>query len=63
MNRRKSSLAISAVMLFVICGNLYRVSSRISIRTVDFLSILALGIIVGIMISQIVALIRDKEKD
>jgi uncharacterized membrane protein len=63
MSRRKNTIATLAVLLLVIGGNLFRISSNIHIRTVDFLSIFAIGVIAGLMISQIIALVRDKEKE
>ena len=63
MSRRKNTIATLAVLLFVIAGNLFRISANIHIRTVDFLSIFAIGVIAGLMISQIVALVRDKGKE
>jgi len=63
MSRRKNTIATLAVLLFVIGGNLFRISSNIRIRTVDFLSIFAIGVIAGLMISQIIALVRNKEQE
>jgi hypothetical protein len=63
MSRRKNTIATLAVLLFVIGGNFFRISSNIHIRTVDFISIFAIGVIAGLMISQIIALVRNKEKE
>jgi uncharacterized membrane protein len=50
------NIAFIAVLLFMSIGNYFRMSSGITtIRTVDFLSIFAIGMLAGLLIGLIVS--------
>lgn len=50
------NIALIAVLLFMSIGNYFRMSSGIAtIRTVDFLSIFAIGMLAGLLIGLIVS--------
>lgn len=55
MKKRKNISIIIAVLLVISIGNFFRISSQASnIRTVDFISILAIGVLAGLLIGSLV---------
>jgi hypothetical protein len=60
MKKRRVSLVILAFLLIVSVSNFLRITNS-DIRTVEFLSILAIGMILGLIIYNVFALIRNKE--
>lgn len=60
MKKRRVSLGILALLLIISISNFIRISDG-NIRTVEFLSILAIGMILGLIIYNVFALIRNKE--
>jgi len=63
MSKQASTIATLTILLLVVGGNLLRISTDIRIRTVDFLSIFAVGVLAGLLISQIALAIRNKDKE
>lgn len=61
MKKRGNIIIILVILLAVSIGNFYRLSTQAStIRTVDFLSIFAIGALAGLLISQIVVALRKE---
>lgn len=50
---KNNKIAITAILLILSVGNCFRVISGSNIRTVELLSIFAVGVISGILIVQI----------
>jgi hypothetical protein len=61
MHKRKNALGIITVLLVVSAFQNWRLLSGGNVRTVEFISILALGALIGLLISQVIALIKKKE--
>lgn len=60
-NKRKNSgLIITPILIVIMSGNCFRFLSNGNIRTVEFLSILATGVLLGIFLMQLVS--RNKNK-
>ncbi len=59
---KKRAISVVAVLLIISIGNYFRIISDGSVRTVEFLSIFAIGALSGILLTQIIAAVRDKNK-
>ncbi len=53
-------IVITAILLIVSIGNYFRIISDGSIRTVEFLSILAIGALAGVLLTQILIKLKNK---
>jgi len=60
MDKKKRSRIIIAVMLLLSIANFSRLKGTENIRTVEFLSIFAIGALSGLLIYSIVSSLRDK---
>lgn len=59
MKNRK--IGIIAILLIISIGNYFRIISDGNIRTVEFLSILAIGILTGVLLTQVFKILFDKK--
>ena len=59
---KKRAISVTAVLLVISIGNYSRIISDGSVRTVDFLSIFAIGALAGVLLTQIIRLVKDKNK-
>ena len=57
----KSAIIITAILLIISTGNCLRVISQNNIRTVEFISIFAVGVLTGILITQIIIVVKNKK--
>ncbi len=57
-NRRRIFLA---VLLLISIGNYFRIQGNENIRTIQFLSIFAMGMLFGLLIREIFSGIRNKQ--
>jgi len=57
---KNKAIIITAVLLILSIGNYFRIISDGSIRTVEFLSIFALGVLTGAFATQIIKTIKYK---
>jgi hypothetical protein len=57
---KNRSIIFTAVFLMISIGNYFRIISDGSVRTVEFLSIFAIGMLSGVLLTQIIRSIRDK---
>ena len=57
MRKRKISIGIMFMLLIVSISNYLRITNG-SVRTVEFISILAIGAISGLIISQIISVFK-----
>jgi hypothetical protein len=55
-------IVFTAVFLMISIGNYFRVVSDGEIRTVEFISIFAIGALSGVLITQIISILKDKNK-
>jgi hypothetical protein len=60
---KKKSLMITSLMLVISIGSLTRVIAHSHIRAVDFVSILTVGILTGIVIMQVVGFFKERTRD
>jgi hypothetical protein len=58
----KNTILITAVLLLISIGNFFGVISDGSIRTIDFFSILVIGALFGVLLTQIIITVRAKKK-
>jgi hypothetical protein len=59
-NKRKNpGIIITPILLVIMSGNCLRILSNGNIRTVEFIAILATGVLLGILIMQLITL-RNK---
>jgi hypothetical protein len=57
---KNKSLLITSLFLIVSIGNYYRIIENGTVRTVEFLSIFAVGVLSGMLILQVVQLLKSK---
>jgi len=58
---KNKNIVITALLLIVSIGNYFRIISDGSIRTVEFLSIIAIGALTGILVTQVFKNISNKK--
>lgn len=57
---KNRAIIITVVLLIVSIGNYFRIISDGSIRTVEFISIFAMGALAGVLIIQIIMMMKNK---
>ena len=50
---KNKTILITAVLLMASIGNYFRISAESNVRTVEFLSIFAIGALTGVLLTQI----------
>lgn len=55
-------IVITAVFLIISIVEYFRIISNGSIRTVEFLSIFVIGVLSGVLLTQIIKAIKDRNK-
>jgi membrane protease YdiL (CAAX protease family) len=58
---KKKALVITALLFVVSIGNYFSIISDGSIRSVEFLSIFAIGALAGVLLTMIFRGIKDKQ--
>jgi len=59
---KKRAISVTAFLLVISIGNYSRIIADGSVRTVEFLSIFAIGALSGVLLTQIIAAVRDEKK-
>lgn len=59
---KNRAIVMTTILLIISLGNYFRIISDGSIRTVEFISILAIGALTGILITQIIKAIKDNKQ-
>lgn len=54
------TLKISSIFLIIALGNHFRFIANGSVRMVEFLSIFAIGVLAGVVITEIIKILRSK---
>jgi len=57
---KNGAIVITAILLIASLGNYFRIISDGSIRTVEFLSIFAIGALAGVLLTQIIKMVNNK---
>ena len=60
MGKRNKFLITNALIIVIMAGSCFRILSGGSIRTVEFISVLALGILLGAFLTQLFLTKRNK---
>lgn len=55
---KNRTIIITSVLLIISIGNYFRIISEGSIRTVEFLSIFAIGVLAGVLATQIIKKVK-----
>ena len=55
-------IAFTAVLLIISIGNYFRINPNEDIRTVEFISIFAIGALSGVLLTHIILTLKDKNK-
>ena len=58
---KNKNIVITALLLIVSIGNYFRIISDGSIRTVEFLSIFAIGALTGILVTEVFKNMANKK--
>jgi hypothetical protein len=58
VDKKRRIIVVLAILLAVTIGNFLRNSSSVSIRTVDFLTIWAIGALSGLLIHKVFELLK-----
>jgi len=59
---RTRAIGITVVILIISIGNYVRISSVANVRAVEFISIWAIGALSGLLIFQIIKVIKESNK-
>jgi hypothetical protein len=59
---KNKAIVITAVLLIISLWEYFKVISDGSIRTVEFLSIFVIGVLSGVLLTQIIKAIKDRNK-
>ena len=59
---KNKGIVFTAVFFIISIGNYFRIVSDGSIRTVEFLLIFAIGALSGVLLTQIIIALKDKNK-
>jgi len=59
---KNERIIFTVIFLIISIGNYFRIISDGSIRTVEFISIFAVGVLAGILLIQIIKVIKDRKK-
>jgi len=59
---KNKSIYITSIFLIVTAGSYFRLYSESNIRLVELVTILAIGAMLGVLITQIAQLIKEKKK-
>jgi hypothetical protein len=59
---KTKAIGMTAVFLIISIGNYARISSHANVRTVEFISIWAIGALSGLLIFQIIKVIKEGKK-
>jgi hypothetical protein len=60
--RQKRPLLFTAVILSLSIGNYFRIAGNENIRAIQFLSIFVIGMLAGVLLTQIAVMVRDRNK-
>lgn len=58
--KSRKKIIILAILFIIAIGNFSRINSTTEIRTVEFLSIFALGAIASLFLKEIIAAVRNR---
>ena len=59
---KNKTIIITAVFLIISLWEYFKIISDGSIRTVEFLSIFVIGVLFGVLLTQIIKAIKDRNK-
>jgi multisubunit Na+/H+ antiporter MnhG subunit len=59
---KNKAIAFIVALLLISVGDYFIVISKGSIRTVEFLSIFVIGVLSGVLLTQIIKAIKDRNK-
>jgi len=59
---RKRAIIFTAILFVISLGNYFRITLNAQVRSVDFISIFAIGVLAGVLLTQIVVMLRNKNK-
>ena len=62
MNKKKRRPIVLAILLFIASMNFIRLKGNENIRAVQYLSLLAIGALAGLLLHEIFTMIRAKNK-
>jgi hypothetical protein len=57
---KNKAIVFTTILLIFSIGNYFRIISDGNIRTVEFLSIFAIGVLAGVLITQVTTLVKSK---
>ena len=62
MYLKNKVIVFTAVFLMISIGNFFGIVSDANIRTVEFMSIFAIGALSGVLLTQIIKTLKNKNK-
>ncbi|MES2678969.1 MAG: hypothetical protein V4635_03750 [Bacteroidota bacterium] len=60
---KNQAIIITVILLILSIGNYFRISGQSNTRTVEFVSVLAIGAFAGILIQRLATHYKQKNKD
>jgi len=58
--RRNRPLTFTAIMLMLAIGNFFRIKGNDDIRPIQFVSILVIGMLAGILLREIIGAVKNR---
>jgi len=59
---KNKGILITSIFLMITAGNYFRLYAESNIRIVEFLNIIAIGALLGVLIDQIAKAIKERNK-
>jgi hypothetical protein len=59
--KKRRPMLFTAVMLMLAVGSYFRISGNENIRTIHFLSIFAIGMLSGVLIRELLSILRNSK--
>ena len=59
---KNKTIVLTAVLLLISIGNYFRIVSVDNFRTIEFISIFAIGGLSGVLLTQIMKMLKDNKK-
>lgn len=60
--KQKRPIVFTALLLMFAVGNYFRIHGNENIRTIQFLSIFVIGLLTGVLLRELVSIIKNNNK-
>lgn len=60
-NMKDRTITITAIFVIIALANYYRIKPELHVRSVEFLSIFAMGLLTGVLLTQLIMSAKNKK--